>query len=473
MPLNLLPPNERPLRVRTRKPDLRARVNGNLRLDFGDVTLTSYAGLELFARYLRESEFNAAVRQAFAATPAWGDFGLVVMVRLLIGLVILGGRRLRHVAYLCDDLVYRRFAGVAVVPSARTLSRWLKGFSMQTVGGLQALNAAVIARVLPAGALRTLTVDIDGTVASTELQVERAFRGFNPHHRKVPSYYPILAHLAETTHVLRLKNRPGDVHDGKASLSFLRDVWAQLTPIVRRAADVRFRMDGAFFRENLLRWMGIRGAGYAIKVPFYQWLDLQAVIRAQTHWRRVAPDVTGFTVPLAVTPWHTTLTVTIYRKRVHHPSSKNYQLDLFDPNDGHYEYSAVASNLGFSIRALWHFMCGRGGQEKTIGQLKGGLALHSIPTNAYAANSAWQQLVVLAHNLLTNFQIETGAPCRPVSRKRTVRPILQTVQTLRFVLFHRAALLVRPQDSPVLRLTDNAETKKTFTRIETALARAA
>jgi hypothetical protein len=51
-----------------------------------------------------------------------------------------------------------------------------------------------------------------------------------------------------------------------------------------------------------------------------------------------------------------------------------------------------------------------------------GVALDS--DHAYAANSAWQQLVVLAHNLLTNFQIETGAVCQPVSRKWTVRPFL-------------------------------------------------
>lgn len=473
MPLNLLVPNERPLRVRRRKSDLTARVNGNLQLHFSDVTLTSYAGLELFAQYLRQSDFNATVRGAFAGTTRWGDYGLVAMVRLLIGLMILGGRRVRHVAYLCDDVVYRRFVGLRVIPSVRTVSRWLKGFTMHTVGRLQALNAAVVARVLPVGALRTLTVDVDGTIVSTGLQVERAFRGFNPHHRKVPSYYPILAHLAETTHVLRLKNRSGDVHDGKASLPFLRELWPQLAALVTRGDHVQFRMDGAFFREDVLRWLAARGAGYAIKVPFYQWLDLQGIIRQQETWRRVAPEVTGFTLPLAVTPWQTTLTVAIYRKRVHHRSPKNYQLDLFDPNDGHYEYSAVASNLGFTTRALWHFMCGRGGQEKTIGQLKGGLALHSIPTNAYAANSAWQQLVVLAHNLLTNFQIETGAVCRPLSRKRTVCPLLQSVQTLRFVLFHRAALLVRPQGAPVLRLTDNAETKKTFTRIEKALAQAA
>ena len=149
------------------------------------------------------------------------------------------------------------------------------------------------------------------------------------------------------------------------------------------------------------------------------------------------------------------------------------RLDLFDPNDGHYEYSAVTSNLGLTVRNLWFFACGRGNHEKTIAQLKSGLAFHSVPTQAYAANSAWQQLVALAHNLLTNFQIETGADQRRRSRKHTVLPRLQTVQTLRFELFHRAALLVRPSGTARLRLTDNPATRQTFTRIANALARAA
>ena len=52
-----------------------------------------------------------------------------------------------------------------------------------------------------------------------------------------------------------------------------------------------------------------------------------------------------------------------------------------------------------------------------VAQLKTGLAFHSVPTQTYAANSAWQQLVVLAHNLLTNFQLgdyildSSGAMC--------------------------------------------------------------
>jgi hypothetical protein len=62
----------------------------------------------------------------------------------------------------------------------------------------------------------------------------------------------------------------------------------------------------------------------------------------------------------------------IYRKHVAHESPKNFQLDLFTPDDGHFEYSAVATNL-----TLDAFICGRGAQEKTIAKLKGVFALHS------------------------------------------------------------------------------------------------
>ena len=313
--------------MRRRRTDLRARVNRDLPLEFDDVTLTSYAGLELFARYVRRVDFNRQVRQAWAGGPRWGDFGVVTMVRLVVGLVIVGGRRLRHLAYVADDPVFQRFAGVRVVPTARTLSRWLTHFTMPTVRRLQALNAAVVGHLLPGLGLRTWTIDVDGVVVSTGLQVERAFRGFNPHHRKVPSYYPIMAHLAETTHILRVKNRSGNVHDGKAGLPFLRALWPQLAALRTGGARLRFRMDGAFFRQDVLRWLQARRVGYAIKVPFYRWLDLQQYIRAEPVWVPVAPNVTGVTVPHAATPWQIPVAVTIYRKKVAHRATKNYQLD--------------------------------------------------------------------------------------------------------------------------------------------------
>jgi hypothetical protein len=98
---------------------------------------------------------------------------------------------------------------------------------------------------------------------------------------------------------------------------------------------LQFRMDGAFFRADVLRTLAAHGAGFAIKVPFYTWLDLQSRIRAQHRWQRIAQDVDGFDFVLALTPWNTYQRVVIYRKKVHHPAPRNYQLDLFDPADAH------------------------------------------------------------------------------------------------------------------------------------------
>ena len=111
---------------------------------------------------------------------------------------------------------------------------------MATVTCLQQINTVVIARVLATLGVRAWTIDVDGVVVSTGQTVERAFRGFNPHHRKVPSYYPIMAHLAETTHVVRVKNRSGNVHDGKAGLPFLRDLWTQLGTLLPRGGQPCF-----------------------------------------------------------------------------------------------------------------------------------------------------------------------------------------------------------------------------------------
>ena len=59
------------------------------------------------------------------------------------------------------------------------------------------------------------------------------------------------------------------------------------------------------------------------------------------------------------------------------------------------------------------------------------------------------------------------------SRKHTVLPLLHTVHTLRFDVFHRAAVFVRTGGIRRLRLTDNAATRPTFTHMANAVARAA
>src|SRR6201993_902281 len=154
-------------------------------------------------------------------------------------------------------------------------------------------------------------------------------------------------------------------------------------------------------------------------------------------------NVTGFFHDLDIPQWHLRLRVMIYRKHVAHESPRNFQLDLFTPDDGHFEYAAVATNMALDLPALYAFICGRGAQEKTIAELKGEFALDVVPTRHYGANSAWQQLSALAHNLIRNFQLDALATPKPRSRKRTYTYLIRSMRTLRFLLVSRGGRVTR------------------------------
>src|SRR6516165_2078735 len=374
---------EAPL-MRLRVASLRRVVKQDLTIQFVHQALTSYSGLELLRRYLRRRDLGARLRQACAGLRS--DYG-----------------------------------------SARiALNR--------------DLGTAALARL----DLPRLTIDVDGSVVRTGATVGWAFRGFNPHHRKDPSYYPLVAHVAQTGHILRLKNRPGNVHDSKQAVPFLRDIIEDLRARFGRRVALEFRMDAAFFQRGILQRLAAWGCGYAIKVGYWSWLPLKAIAAACRCWQPVAPGVTGHETELVLPQWNDLrLRVVLYRKHVHHETRRNFQLDLFTPDDGHYEYSAVATNLPVGLAALWAFACGRGAQEKTFAELKGEFALDVVPTKHYAANSAWQQLSILAHNLIRSFQLETLAESKPRSRKRTYAYLFRSMRTLRFLVIARAGRLTR------------------------------
>ena len=459
--------------MRRKKADLHARVNDNLKMEFTGEGLTSYAGLELLMRYLRNVDWNRQLRRHLGSVGFGGDFGVVSLCRVLLGLLWVGGRRLRHLDFLKGDPLLQRFCGLTDLPTPRSVSTFLRRFSDKGLNALKALNADVVAHKINLLRARKLTIDVDGTVLCTGKRVGGARRGYNPHHRKVPSYYPITAYLADSGHFLGVHNRAGNVNDGSASIGFLKDVFSQIKETLGHAYTLRFRMDGAFFKKDVVNTLIKNKASYAIKVPFWKGLDLQHKIRQCSNWQRVEKGVDGFTSTLTVKKWKRTLNIAIFRKRVMHQTRKNYQLDLFDPDDGTFEYSAVATNLPFKLRALWRFMAGRGAHEKAIGELKTGLSFDTIPTHDYHANSAWQQFVILAHNLLVNFQIETGLTKRNRTLKNTNRWPLKSIRTLRFELINRAGHLVRPEGRLTLRLQRNKRTEKHYRKICNALQKAA
>jgi hypothetical protein len=450
--------------MRRAKRTLPRRVNGDLRLQFGDEKLTSFAGLELLGRHLRAIGFNERVRRACAGIPLRGDYPFVSVVRLLLAMVLLGARRLRHVRFLSRDPMVLRFSRLRSIPEERTLARWLGRFDRKSLQILGRVSQDLVFDAVRRLKLRTLTLDVDGTVVSTGLQAEWALRGFNPHRRKVPSYYPILSHLAETGQILSLKNRPGNVHDGKRGVTFVRDLIGLVRSQMGRAVRLQMCMDGAFFLREVLTTLLRSDVGFAIKVPMHHWLDLKPRIQMRMRWDPVAPGISSFETLLPVPQWDLRLRVVCYRKKVFHPTAKNHQLDLFSPDDGTYEYSAVTTNLELDARKLWFFMAGRGAQEKTLAELKGGFAFDTVPTKRYAANSAWQWLSVLAHNLHRDFQLSRGVQRRRRSLKATYLFPLESIITSRFEWLNVAGRLLSLAEGLTLRLPRSPEVEQRYRR---------
>jgi DDE family transposase len=447
---------------------LRQVVKRDVPIEFVPQQLTSYGGLELLRRYLRQLGLPRRLHRACAALG--GDYSGAQLGLLLMALLYVGARRLEHLQYLVGDPLVRRFAGLARMPTARTVSNWLRRFTQETLRPLVQLNQELVLDTLARLDVPRLTLDVDGTVVRTGATVAWAFRGFNPHHRKDRSYYPLLAHVAQTGHILRLKNRPGNVHDSKQAAAFLRDMIDSVRRRLGRGLPLEFRMDAAFFQRDVLRLLAARGCAYAIKVGYWSWLPLKQLAATRCHWQPLAPDVTGFEHQLAIPQWNLRLRVMIYRKHVQHESPKNFQLDLFTPDDGHFEYYAVATNMPLSLPALYAFIGGRGAQEKTFAELKGEFALDVVPTRHYGANCAWQQLSILAYNLGRSFQLDTIAEPRRRSRKRTYSYVLRSMRTLRFLLITRAGRLTRIGGRNVLRLAQNPATQALYARLEHALA---
>jgi hypothetical protein len=260
------------------------------------------------------------------------------------------------------------------------------------------------------------------------------------------------------------------VHDSKQAVAFVRELIDSVRAGLGRAVPLEFRMDAAFFQRDLLRLLAARGCAYAIKVGYWSWLPLKQLAAERTDWRPLAPGVTGFEHRLTIPQWRLDLRVMIYRKHVQHESRKNFQLDLFTPDDGHFEYYAVATNMTLGLSALFAFVCGRGAQEKTLAELKGEFALDVVPTNHYGANSAWQQLSVLAHNLVRSFQLDTGAELKRRSRKRTYAYLFRSMRTLRFLVIARAGRVTRIGGRNVLRLAQNPSVQQLYDRLQHALA---
>lgn len=463
-------PKKRPLQVRLRKQDFSRRINSDLKIEFAEQNLSSFSGLELFRRYFALIRLNSRVRGAFHKHNFKGDYSVVHFVMVFIALWLSGGRRLRHIPFIAEDPLVQRLCGLRDrLPSDRSVSRWLGQFTNDALQCLVSLNCEIVGLKLQALSLTRVTLDFDGTVLSCGDKVKWAARGYNPHNRHSKSLYPLLCHVAQTGHVFRILNRPGDNHDSRRALEVIRASVDEIKKILPHAI-IEVRLDSAFFQEDIIKYLIREGIEYAIKVPMWKWLNLKQMILVRQRWSHSNSKLAWFKRSVEIKSWGLDVEMTFYREKLSENPKKGHQLDFFTPDDGVYEHSVILSNKDLSAENLLDFYNGRANMEHDIAELKGEFGFDVIPCRSYQGNGAHQQLSALAYNLVRNFQLDTLNPeMRPKTTSRTNIFKFASLKTLRFEMITAAGRLLNVSGAQILRLSQSTARRKLFEKVQTGL----
>ena len=452
--------------MRLAKHDIHQPIKSDLRIEFARQELTSYSGLELFKRYFRIIRLGSRVRQAFRDQEMVGDYSVVDMVLVLMAIWLVGGDRLRHVEWINEDPLVQRLCELSRLPSRRTIARWLAQFINDSIQALVALNSELVFDKLKDMGLGTITLDFDGTVLSCGDTVGWAFRGYNPHNRHAKSYFPLLCHVAQTGHFLQVRNRPGNIHDSKCgALNVIKDCVAEVReqmPGVR----IEVRMDAAFFQEEILRYLNREKIRYAVKVPMWKWLKLKEIINARRRWHHASANLSWFKCTIDIEQWSHTVEMTFFRQKISDTPKKGHQLDFFTPDDGLYEFSVLCSNMTLQPPNLFDFYNGRCAIEHGISELKGEFGFASIPTKSYTGNGAYQQISVMAYNLVRNFQIDTNlTEKRDPGCSRTNLLEFRSLKTLRLHWLNVAGRIVNTDGRKTLKLNQCQVREEMYSKI--------
>jgi hypothetical protein len=452
--------------MRYKKRVLIARRNKILPISFVRQDMTTYSGLSLIDHYFRLYQIHSRIKQTFKTFGFKGDYHIGDILFVILIMLLVGAERLQHIDFLRSDPLFKRVVRLTRIPHRTKLSTALKQFTSDSLKALAALNSVLVIEKLTELGLHEITVDLDGTVISTKGSPSWSFKGYNPVRRGANSYFPLTSHIAETGHFLSIVNRPGNVHDSNRALALIGTILRNLSDFV-----IRFRADSAFCTPDVINYFLNNRIGFAIKAPFWKLLNLKTAVENRQRWFKVSEQWGYFWIQNAIDSIDHDHYVIILRKKLRDPH-KAYQLNLFSPNNGVYEYSAVVTDTKqWNPEELLQFVSGRSAQENSISELKSSFAFDHIPTRQYQANSAYMQMSQMAYNLATSMQHNMGLAKKRNKTKKKTR-VFKTMEwkTIRFLLINRAGRISWEKGVKVLQMTKNKKTKELFERISESLS---
>jgi hypothetical protein len=423
-------------------------------LRFEDQQLTSFSGLVLFQALFDRLDLRNRLQKCFGQLQPSRAYGYAIVVFSLVVHILLGYRHLRDSRFYNDDPLVLRLLQLRRLPHVATVSRVLAQVTQPMIDKLRHLLRSLVLQRLAALPLRRLTLDFDGSVLGTNRWAEGTAVGFNRKKKGQRSYYPLFCTVAQTGQVFDFLFRSGNVHDSHGACDFILACIQEIRKALP-GAHLEVRMDSAFYNDAIVVPLHNCGIEFTISVPFERFPQLKKIIEQRRFWWRINTTVSYFEPRWKPQSWDRRFRLLVVRTHTPVRFKGPVQLDLFIPHDYSYQFQVVVTNKTISARHVAAFHHGRGAQEAVFAELKSQGHMDYIPTRKLLGNQTYVLIVVLAHNLSRELQMQVSEPERKTTEKRAALWPFERLATLRQRLIQRAGRLTRPQGILTLTLSAN------------------
>lgn len=387
---------------------------------------SSHAGLLATSRAFRSLKLPDLIAANLALKQRHRGFTEAQFIEALVLLQTAGGDCPEDLSLLDSDPCLRRGLGYALpklsavrvfldrfhdesVAALRPQREQQKSFilpSSDAVGGLQAVQAGLVARIArlyadQERALRIATIDQDATI------IESHKRSARPHYEGGRGYQPMVAVWAEADLVVADEFRDGNVPARQEPLTCARMAFAALPPAI---CERYFRGDSACHENELLGWLkhpdraqepGGR-IGFAVSAGMSPELARALAKVSEKQWATYATEADGTRrqwTEVDFVPGEPGEKKDSQPLRYVGLRLLKAQGALFADGSDRHHY-AVITNLDWAGDKLlkWHREKA-GTVEHVHDEVKNGLGGGHMPSQHFAVNAAWFKLALLTYNL--------------------------------------------------------------------------
>jgi hypothetical protein len=417
-----------------------------VQVKFNSNRLTHFGGVYLFHLFLKQLGWRNLVATTVRYQQRNKQYTISEQIFSLLYPIILGLSRIEISRMLGNNGVFKMLIGLSKFPDPTTLRRFLVRGSDELLPQFIRLHDRsrkyFIDRIVPE---KKLLVDMDSTVCTLYGHQEGAMKGYNPRARGRRAYHPLLCFESNSGTSLLGRLRHGNAYTSTGAKEYMEQFFGQFP---EAEYSIRFRGDSGFYDKEIIALLRQKNAGFAIVADMTG--PLKNRVTGLKYYGATGTDHRYGFAETTYQPmkWEQPYRYCIVRKKL--ASEETDQSTLFTIDA--YSYSAIVTNLSMTPANVWKFYSGRVQCERDIRSLKEDYYLGNVPTQTFAANALYLEILLWAYDLIKWFQ----RLCLPARDHR------KTLATLRQELLLMPGSFATHGSRQILRFPRNAPQQKTF-----------